>query len=57
MKWGSLRPLNADIVSASFLGMLSGICIKQLRFDGKHSREEIINTLFEIISRGILKSE
>lgn len=54
-KYMAMRPCRKEILAVSFLGMLSGICIRQIRFEYPYERRDIIDELSDTLLHGILQ--
>lgn len=53
-KRGFIKPMNAETAAIAVMGQIDSLCKFHLRNTSKISREQIIETLFDILSTGLL---
>ena len=54
-KGGLLKPMNIQAASIAVVGQMDSLCKYHLRNPGKISKDQIVETLYNILSTGLLK--
>lgn len=56
-KRGFIKPLNIRTAAIAVVGQIDSLCKYHLRNPGKISKDQIVETLFDILSTGLLKPD